>query len=140
MAEAIFNQKIEEMNLEYKFVAQSRGTSAEHVGQEADWRTLETLRKHGIVLTHVAKTLVEADIVNYEYILAMDNFNLLRINDIMENVGLESLSSKVELLRNYDEDGAGNVPDPYFEGLEAFETTYAMLDRVISNFLQKINI
>jgi protein-tyrosine phosphatase len=139
MAEAIFNQKIEEMNLEYKFIAQSRGTSSEHEGQDADWRTLETLRKHGIILTHSAKVITENDITNYDYILAMDNFNLLRISDIMNGMGLETLSNKVELLRNYDDNGVGNVPDPYFEGLDAFETTYALLDSTISSFVTKIN-
>ena len=137
MAEAIFNNLIEEMDLEKSWLSHSRGISTEHTDQEADWRTLDTLRSHGIVFSHRAKAIDEAELVTYDHIFVMDGFNLLRLNNIVDELGLETVKSKIQLLREFDPEGNGNVADPYFSGLEEFEKLYQILSRCINNFLKQ---
>jgi protein-tyrosine phosphatase len=139
MAEAIFNQMVEELNLEYKLVSESKATSAEHLDQHIDWRGAEVLRNHGILCTHLASLVSDADLTRFDLILAMDNFNLLSLKDKMTELGLDSISNKVELFRNYDPEGNGNVPDPYYDGVEAFENVYVILERTVKNLITKLS-
>lgn len=63
----------------------SAGTGAYHVRDPPDPRTMATLRQHGITnYNHSARKVTKDDFHNFDYILAMDQYNLrdlLRLRD-----------------------------------------------------------
>jgi low molecular weight phosphotyrosine protein phosphatase len=63
----------------------SAGTGAYHVHDPPDHRTMATLRQHGIKnYNHAARKVTKEDFRTFDYILAMDQYNLrdlLRLRD-----------------------------------------------------------
>jgi protein-tyrosine phosphatase len=129
MAEGVFNKIIKDRNLQHKFFVDSAGTSGYHIGELADPRMRKTANAYRIALTHKARKLIQEDLDNFDYIVAMDRSN-------KENIGKLILSpgsvhhQKVIMMRDFDpEPGDGQVPDPYFGGEQGFEEVYQMLLR-----------
>lgn len=63
----------------------SSGTGAYHAGDSPDYRTMATLKQHGITnYNHSARKITKDDFRKFDYILAMDEYNLkdlLRLRD-----------------------------------------------------------
>lgn len=60
----------------------SAGTGAYHVLEPPDPRTMSTLRSHDIKdYTHAARKVTEDDFLTFDYILAMDKYNLRDLLD-----------------------------------------------------------
>jgi protein-tyrosine phosphatase len=137
MAKGIFIHKIKQRGLEKEFFVDSAGTGNWHEGESADPRTIQTLDKKGIELKHSARQIEGKDLENFDFILAMDNNNfreLERLKNLFQNTKVE-----IFLLRNFDPEGKNlEVPDPYFDGLNGFETVYEMIDRSLDNFLEYV--
>jgi protein-tyrosine phosphatase len=135
MAEGIFRQMISKSELNKFITCDSAGTSAYHLGEDPDHRTLETLMKHGANLNHKGRQLNANDIDYFDYILAMDVNNY---NDIISLAkSHKKNSSHVILMRNFDfvKDGQ-DVPDPYWSQLDGFEEVYQILYRSNAEFLK----
>ncbi|KAH8423394.1 tyrosine protein phosphatase LTP1 [Aspergillus melleus] len=65
----------------------SAGTGAYHVLEPPDSRTMSTLRKHGITdYQHAARKVTKEDFLNFDYLLAMDKYNLRDLLDTRESV------------------------------------------------------
>ncbi|KAI9039347.1 tyrosine protein phosphatase LTP1 [Aspergillus affinis] len=65
----------------------SAGTGAYHELEPPDSRTMSTLRKHGITdYQHAARKVTKEDFLNFDYLLAMDNYNLRDLLDTRESV------------------------------------------------------
>lgn len=129
MAEAIFNHKVKKLG----FHGDSCGTAAYHVGDEPDHRTIKVLREHGITTHHIGRQLVKSDLERFDLILAMDKANF---QDILRVGG--NYSQKVKLMREYDPQGVGEVPDPYYGSDENFQEVYAILERCMDALLKEI--
>jgi len=125
MAEAIFNHKANQL-----LRADSCGTAAYHIGDEPDPRTLKVLKKHGIVCDHVGRQLAKEDFEKFDLILAMDKANL---QDILR--AGKNYSHKVKLMREYDPQGPGEVPDPYYGGDKDFQEVFDILERSIETLI-----
>ncbi|KAL4980378.1 phosphotyrosine protein phosphatase I superfamily [Aspergillus desertorum] len=71
----------------------SAGTGAYHAGESSDSRTMSTLRRHGIRnYHHLARKVTLEDFLNFDYLLAMDEYNL---EDLLElRASIMSSSSK----------------------------------------------
>lgn len=50
----------------------------------------------------------------------------------------DPLAEKVRLLREFDPDGPGDVPDPYYGGPGGFDTVFAMVDRSCARLLDAL--
>jgi len=126
---------VAEAGLADRFVIDSAGTGAYHVGEAADARSAEAARRHGIELTSEARQFVEDDFEVFDYVIAMDRRN----HAYLEQLARRSAErEKVSLLRSFDNQAAGlDVPDPYFEDNfdEVFEICRAgcagLLDHII---------
>lgn len=135
LAEAVFNHKIRENKLEHIFQADSCGTGNYHIGAPPDHRTINTANKNGVAISHKARQLSEADLIDFDHIFAMDEsnqFNILRLPSASK------LKHKVRLMREFDPHGPGDVPDPYHGTETDFQEVFEILDRSIGQFILEL--
>jgi low molecular weight phosphotyrosine protein phosphatase len=65
----------------------SAGTGAYHAGDSPDPRTMSTLRRHGISdYDHAARIVTKEDFLDFDYLLAMDKYNLRDLLDVRDSV------------------------------------------------------
>ncbi len=126
MAEAVFQDMVNQAGLSGEIMVDSAGTGRSHVGQAAHPGTLELLRRHNIPYDSRARQVERRDLNDYDYILAMDRENLgflLRYSaGARAEIRLFLSLAKQAGLVNIDE-----VPDPYFTG--DFDETYELIKR-----------
>lgn len=136
LAQGLMEKKIKEAGLEHAIEVDSCGTSAYHIGEQPDERTVKNALKNGLRLDHQARQFVKKDFRAFDYILVMDKANLQCATRMDQT---KEFSQKLQLMRDFDpEDKGGDVPDPYFGGEEGFQNVYEMLDRSMDNFLKQI--
>jgi protein-tyrosine phosphatase len=103
----------------------SAGTGDWHVGDPPDQRTTTELSHHGIVRRHLGRQVQPADFRRYDLILAMDRQNLRNLQALAPS----DSTARVCLLGAFDPQGDSEVPDPYYDGPEAFAAIYTQIDR-----------
>ncbi|KAE8152236.1 phosphotyrosine protein phosphatase I superfamily [Aspergillus avenaceus] len=65
----------------------SAGTGAYHTHEPPDSRTMSTLRQHGIKnYNHAARKVTKEDFLTFDYLMAMDKYNLRDLLDVRESV------------------------------------------------------
>ncbi|MBL8144810.1 MAG: low molecular weight phosphotyrosine protein phosphatase [Anaerolineae bacterium] len=120
MAEAVFQQLVNEQGLAGQFMLDSAGTGGWHVGQQADSRTLAVLRHHNIAYHGHARQATRQDFETFDYVLAMDHDNLSdvqRLGGRRRNVELFlAAAQRANVLKQAE------VPDPYYDG--TFDRVY----------------
>ena len=134
LAEAIFKSKILTRGFGHLIEADSCGTANYHIGDSPDQRTMANARKNGIEIDHVGKQLSLQQVIEYDFILAMDpsNYqNILRLNVS------EKDKKKISLMRSFDsERDEDAVPDPYYGTERDFQRVFEILDRSVELFIQ----
>lgn len=136
MAEAIFNHKIQQFGIEHRFIVDSCGTGNYHIGQQPDPRTVSNARRNGVRINHACRQLQAQDLIDFDYILAMDASNL---SNILKLPNAANYADKIMLMREFDPDGKGReVPDPYFGGEDGFQEVFEMLDRTMHHFIKHL--
>ena len=107
-----------------------------------DYRTMDTLRKHGISdYDHSARKVQSEDFRDFDYILAMDNSNLRDLQRAQQRVNSagEKTKAKVMLFGEFGgKPKAEQVGDPYYGGDDGFEEVYEQVSRFSKWFLQKV--
>ncbi len=104
----------------------SAGIGDWHVGQRPDHRTLAILARHGLDTAHRARQMRGADFTGFDLILAMDRQNLRDLEGFRPAGGG---TARIALLGAWDPAGESEVPDPYFDGIEAFAAVYIQIER-----------
>lgn len=138
MAEAIFSHQVYLAGLNRRIKTDSAGTSNYHPGKQADHRTRQILKNHGITTTHSARQILHQDFKNFQYILAMDHQNLENLSRVYRQ--MHEPVAKLELIGHYEPDQVTprEVPDPYYGELEDFEEVYQMLEPACAKLLDTI--
>lgn len=131
LAEAIFNEKIAKRGLSHRVQADSCGTANYNVGDPPDPRTVESARKNGIRIRHVARQLELSDLENFDQILVMDANNLRNAQVWSRPHTL----AKIKRVRAFDPLGEGDIPDPYYGNENDFQKVFEMLDRCLEKFI-----
>ncbi len=126
LATAIFNHKVKEQKLDHLLQSDSCGTGNYHIGGAADDRSIAVARKNGVEILHVVRQLTADDLVEFDHIIAMDKNNLTNIKRLPSD---KENYNKVKLMREYDPQGLGDVPDPYYGTEKDFREVYEILDR-----------
>ena len=121
----------------------SAGTGAYHTLDPPDYRTLETLAKHGITgYDHGARQVQSQDFTDFTHIFAMDASNLRdlqRHHRRLETKG-QKPTAKVMLFGHYSgKTKAEEVVDPYYGADNGFEVVYQQVSRFSKNFLTELN-
>lgn len=133
LAEGVFKKIVEEHGLATSFKIDSCGTSAYHVGESADSRMMDVAYSHEVLLTSRARQFQQSDLVNFDYIIPMDQANY-------DSIIMNEFKSKVFLLREFDvsSNNTKDVPDPYYGGIDGFENVYQIVYRSCKELFKKI--
>jgi protein-tyrosine phosphatase len=147
LAEGIFHHKADQMGLANIVQADSCGIGHWHIGEPPDKRTQQTAHKHGIDISrHRGRQLAAEDLLNYDYLIAMDQDNYRDIVAMVQKHyprQQEEILAKLTMMRAHDPqspDNQAGVPDPYYGGLSGFENVFQILDRSTEKFLNLIDI
>lgn len=137
-AEGVFKKIVEENNLSDKFFIDSAGTSAYHVGERADSRMRKHASRRFYNLTSRSRQFVYNDLIEFDYIIAMDESNY---NDILRLDKDNKFRNKVKMMTDFSDNYQySDVPDPYYGGAEGFEVVLDILEDSCNGFLNYINI
>lgn len=123
LAEAVFKNLVRAESLDIHFEIASSGTAAYHVNENADPRTIEVAKKHGIQMSHSAQQLKLQHLDEFDYILAMDDSNLNHISRLNPGTNVRIMKMRFFDPQHRDSD----VPDPYYGGPEDFELCHSIL-------------
>jgi protein-tyrosine phosphatase len=141
MAEFVFKDMVKQRGLEDKFYIASAATSREEIGNPVHHGTRNKLKEHGIgVEGKYAIQLSKKDSEKYDYIIGMEQINLININKIIG----ENTKNKVSRLLDFT-NNPRDIADPWYTG--NFDKTYrdimegceALLDECISSHMRKEN-
>lgn len=124
----------------------SCGTGAYHTGDQPDPRTLSVLEQHGITgFKHNARKIrVPADFEEFDYVLAMDEDNLMDLRDMVKRAQKKGslTGGEIEKVRLYGEFGGKRrdeeVGDPYYGGRNGFEIAFEQVKRFGEGLLKVI--
>lgn len=147
MAAAVLANRTSEWNSP-KIIVGSSGTGAWHIGQGPHPTSKKVWERAGYSYIHTARQFQSSDFHAFDLILVMDssNFrNVIKLADSTESV------KKVFYLRSFDTslstiDPASEqfyeleVPDPYNQTIEAYETTLVMIERAVDGLLQELSL
>ena len=126
-AEGVFRDIVNEQKLSQFFYIDSCGTHGYHTGQSPDSRSQYAAMKRGIDISQqIARTIEENDFNRFDYILAMDNYNL----SFLQSMADEDYLDKIHLFLEYDENSKLiEIPDPYYGGEDGFEIVLDLLQQ-----------
>lgn len=135
LAEALFRKHIKDHNLVNEFSCDSCGTAAYHIGAAPDTRSVANATKNGLEYTHSGRQLIRQDFTDFNYIIAMDDSNLLDIKKL-DSIG----NNHIYKLRDFDSAKIGSdVPDPYFGGVKGFQDVFEIIDRSTLHLLKGLS-
>ena len=137
LAEGAFRDLAEAEGLfERGLFCDSAGTSAYHIGQAPDRRSIEVAARHGIDISEQrARSVAAEDFERFEYILAMDQYNL----DSLLDRAPPGLGDKSRLYLSYAPHlGIEEVPDPYYGGNQGFELCLDLVKETSRGLLEEI--
>ena len=120
LAEGVFRSIVEETGVSDRFLVDSAGTGAWHVGDPPDPRSIEVAAKYGVdISTQQARQVQPADFDRFHTILAMDGSNLSSLKAMAAGG-----SANVRLFMDAPQ---MDVPDPYYGGPDGFEDVYRLV-------------
>ncbi|MDX1618006.1 MAG: low molecular weight protein-tyrosine-phosphatase [Balneolaceae bacterium] len=135
-AEGIFRHLVEERGLDPYFEIDSAGTSAYHIGETPNSKSQQVANEHGVNLYSHARQFEHSDLEHFDLVLAMDRENLKNLQNLDRN---NRFVDRIGLMRSFDpkpEDG--EVPDPYFGGMQGFERVFQVLKRSCESLLDEL--
>lgn len=136
MAQGIFQKLINDNNLQDKIFCDSAGTVCNHWDIPPHFKTLEILDNHGIKLEHKSRLFKSNDLTNFDYVLAMDKFNLKDILFLKRVI--KHKKENIFLMRYFDPDNLNiDVPDPHL-GIAGFKDVYEILLHSVNSFFDFI--
>lgn len=127
MAEAILRETLRGTDLEGRVVVDSAGTHNYHVGDDADARARQILAEHGYTISHRARRFDPDWLGDRDLILAMDAGHLRDLRSVAARHGAPD--AHIVAFRDFDPEGPGDVPDPYYETLDAYRLVRTMVER-----------
>ena len=145
MAESVMKDYLREHDVTGIEVA-SCGISDEEHGNPIDRRAAKVLREHGYTVpnSHHARQIQPRDFQDYDLFLAMTSHHYDAVERLLQRVGGDA---QVQMYREYDQlpEGATaarrrdlDVPDPWYGGMEDFEDTLAVIERVTPRLVSQL--
>lgn len=137
-AEAVFNGLIKKAGIEKKYEVDSAGTSAYHVGEQADRRMQSHAKRRNYNLTSISRQFdPHTDFDYFDYIIGMDDYNMHSLKNMARN---GNDLSKLYKMTDFSSDSRyDEVPDPYYGGADGFELVLDLLEDACEGLLEKIS-
>ena len=135
-AEGVFRHHVSEAGLDAEIRTDSAGTHAYHSGEPADRRAHAAAMRRGFSLEGIrARKVTDDDFELFDYILAMDEDNLMTLQERAPDVQ----RSKVRLFLEFAESRHENeVPDPYYGGSAGFERVLDLVEDASQGLLETL--
>lgn len=130
-AEAVLRRLVDEAGLTAEIEVGSAGTGGWHVGDDADPRSLKALRSRGYELRHAARQFRPHWFDEHDLVVALDVGHQHELRQMRPG-------AEVHLLREWDPEGPGDVPDPYYGGALEFEEVLDMVERCCEGMLEEL--
>lgn len=134
MAEFVFRNMVKKEGLENEFYIASSATSREEIGNPVYPPAKRKLKQHGISCDGKrAIQITKDDYKNYDYIIAMESYN---IKNIMKIIGSDN-EKKIYRLLDFT-DNKKDIDDPWYSG--NFDITYDEIcegSRELLNYILK---
>jgi protein-tyrosine phosphatase len=135
-AEAVFRARVEEAKLAKHIVIDSAGTHDYHVGDAPDARAQRAAKQRGYDLSQLRGRQVDvADFARFDYVLAMDNLNLVTLERLRPPDAHSHLALLLDFAEQHKE---WEVPDPYNGGADGFERVLDMVEDAAAGLLRHI--
>jgi protein-tyrosine phosphatase len=135
MADAVFQDMVSKAGLGDKIYVDSAGTGSWHVGELAHSGTRKVLQKHGIDYRGRSRQLQRADMNDFDYVLAMDSYNLADMKPLATKAKAE-LAMFLSYAQKAKKTNVKDVPDPYYTG--GFDRVYELVEKGSAALLQHI--
>ena len=85
MAQFVFQNMINNLNLSSQFLIDSRATSTEEIGNPPHRGTVRKMQEEGIpLIPHRATQITLNDYNNFDYIIGMDEWNMRNLNRMLK--------------------------------------------------------
>ena len=135
-AEGVFNRVIADKSASDRFLVDSAGTHAYHVGEPSDSRSKQTAKKRGVDLSNIrARKVASSDFEYFDHVLAMDADNY----DMLLAASPDEYQHKIELFLDYAPNSKEqDVPDPYYGGANGFEHVFDLVEEASQGFYQSV--
>ena len=134
MAEFVMKDIVNKLGIADKFEIASAATSTEELGNPVYPPVRRLLSQKGLSCAgKTARQMTNEDYSHYDYIIAMDRYNL---RNMTRFVGSDP-NNKVSLLLDYT-DRPGDVADPWYSG--DFETTWKDVCEGCRGLLKKLSV
>jgi protein-tyrosine phosphatase len=127
MADVVLNARVAGAGLDDRVTVVSAGTGDWHVGDAMDHRAAALLTDQGYDASrHRAQQVLARWLDEHDLVLAMDADNLA---DLGALAGGAADGERLRAFRDFDPEGPGDVPDPYYGGDAGFRDVLAMVER-----------
>ena len=134
MAEFVMKDLVNKKGIADEFEIASAATSTEEIGNSVYPPAKRKLKEHGISCAgKTARQMTREDYLYYDYIIAMDKFNIKNMTRFVGN----DTDNKVSLLMDFT-NRPGDVADPWYTGY--FDTTWDDVNEGCVGILKKLNI
>jgi protein-tyrosine phosphatase len=139
IAEETFRRAVKARDLQREIQCDSAATHAYHIGNLPDKRTRQNAEIHGLTLTSKCRKLHGEDFSVFDYVVAMDYYNMENIQSISNrSLGISQPEETCFLYRKFDNPQGSKiqeVSDPYYGETADFEEVYQIVSRCAEVFL-----
>jgi len=137
-AEGVFISLLKAKGTSDKFLIDSAGTHAYHVGKPPDHRAQDEALLRGVDLSYQrARQAEPKDFHQFDYILAMDRDNYRGLAAICPEGMEDRLHLFLDFARELEED---EVPDPYYGGKDGFRLVFEMVESAAAGLLESVRL
>lgn len=137
-AHGLFLSLVHKNKLSEYFEVDSAGTHSWNIGSPPDPFSQKTAKNHGIDISALrARRVLKEDYDYYDFIVAMDASNM---TNMLAVCGKQN-RHKLKLLLEYaDNPVTTEIPDPYGDKINGFETVYALIEQGCLGLLRTLKI
>jgi len=124
LAEGVFRAVLAEREGGEGMVLDSAATSGWEVGSAPDPRSIAIAARHGVDISgQRARKVAPEDFSRFDLVLGMDRSN---VRDL-EALAPQAERDRIHLFLEFATGNQRGVPDPYYDGPEAFASVYRMI-------------
>ena len=135
-AEGVFRFHVEQAGLAGHIEVDSAGTHAYHSGEPPDRRARAAAERRGMSLDNIyARRVVAEDFERFDYVIAMDEDNLARL----QAESPEEHQAKLRLFLEFADVSDREVPDPYDGGAAGFERVLDLVEAASRGLLETLS-
>lgn len=137
-AEGVLEHMVTQAQLSKDIQVDSAGTAGYHIGAKADIRSREHAKKRGVELKSRARQFSTEDFQEFDLIITMDDSNYYNVLSMTSSPDQEEKIHKFMDFCPAYQQKFSEVPDPYYDGDQGFETVLDIIEEGCENLLVQL--